>query len=522
MFNKRNKNSENQIAFMQRLINFGNSSVNENKINSTPIVEVKKQAADGKTYGIVREASKYYIMEAPVKDTEVLAEDFDYIGGFNNRKENAFSSFAKASNALDLKIMAINENVEKSKKVVVEKPIVKAEWEDSITEGMRKEIDRFKTITTNAARILKEEKGDIIPSTHTLPEAPAKNPSDEKVNAPYTDTAVADGDKDFKKEQTNHEKAGNPFVKDASVSDKDMEDTKNKKGGNGSVYTEKPQYVDTGVAGEHPSGGEVVHVNENKKTRVKLTLEQVLAWNDNKDYMDKSTETHIGSSAPYDEKPEQIVQEDVAVHNTDDQNNPTPGTGEAEQEKPYEVEVNEDYSFGDAEFDDGGFDDYPFPDEVDFETEGLPNLDDYNIPEIPTDKRALDTFKHDYDEFAAEQEKDIEPDENDEELEDEPDFELEYDDEEPEDIPESRHIRGRRVNETTLNDFGKTPGYRKVPMTTLPNVEVAKNARTWDDESAQGDEPFGKSKGDGAPFSILVDAITKEVYKAFYGDKKKS
>ena len=59
-------------------------------------------------------------------------------------------------------------------------------------------------------------------------------------------------------------------------------------------------------------------------------------------------------------------------------------------------------------------------------------------------------------------------------------------------------------------------------MTTLPNVEVAKNARTWDDESAQGDEPFGKSKGDGAPFSILVDAITKEVYKAFYGDKKKS
>ena len=143
------QSAEEQIATMQHLINFG---VNENSAKSSqPIVEFKKKAANGKTYGIIRESTKFYIMEAPQKDTEILAEDFDYIGGFNNRKENEYSSYSKASNALDLKIMSINETVDKSKRVNIEKPVVKSEWEDRITESMRKEIDRFKDITKNVA-----------------------------------------------------------------------------------------------------------------------------------------------------------------------------------------------------------------------------------------------------------------------------------------------------------------------------------------------------------------------------------
>lgn len=221
----RKQSPEEQIATMQRLIKFGMNE--DSSKTSKPIVEFKRKAANGKTYGIIREATKYYIMEAPQKDTEILAEDFDYIGGFNNRKENEYSSYSKTSNALDLKLMAINETVESKNKVIIEAPVVKSEWETQITEGMRKEIDRFKEINKNVSAILKEDKGiGQIPSEHTLPEAPDSNPSDKEVNAPFTDTAVAKGDKDFKKEEKNHEKAGTPFDKDGEVSNKEMQSDK--------------------------------------------------------------------------------------------------------------------------------------------------------------------------------------------------------------------------------------------------------------------------------------------------------
>ena len=152
----RKQSAKEQIETMQRLIKYGMNE--DTSRDSKPVVEFKRKAANGKTYGIVRESTRYYVMEAPQKDTEVLAEDFDYIGGFNNRKENEYSSYAKASNALDLKIMSINETVASKDRVIIEKPVEKADWENSITESMRSEIDRFKTITSNVAKILKEDK----------------------------------------------------------------------------------------------------------------------------------------------------------------------------------------------------------------------------------------------------------------------------------------------------------------------------------------------------------------------------
>lgn len=320
----RKQSAEEQIATMKHLINFG---VNENSSKSSkPIVEFKKKAANGKTYGIVRESTKFYIMEAPQKDTEVLAEDFDYIGGFNNRKENEYSSYAKASNALDLKIMSINEAVNKQDRVIIEKPVEKADWENSITESMRKEIDRFKTITKNVSKILKEDNGHgEIPSEHTLPEAPAKNPSEKEVNAPYTESGVANGEKDFTKEEHNHETAGTPYDKDAKSSvEKNMQSDKKPSVKTDAEYltNEETYEPDNNVASEHPSGGKVVRVNENKgkKIRLKLTEEQVLAWNDNKNYMDTSSDTHVGSSDPFvDVISEAVDADDVAGLDDDDE-----------------------------------------------------------------------------------------------------------------------------------------------------------------------------------------------------------
>ena len=77
---------------------------------------------------------------------------------------------------------------------------------------------------------------------------------------------------------------------------------------------------------------------------------------------------------------------------------------------------------------------------------------------------------------------------------------------------------------TRLNVFGKHPGYRKKPMTHPDNVEVAPNgARDWNDDSAKGEEPFGKQIGSSAPYdetvvNILTDMVYNHVKKVLRED----
>jgi len=522
------KSAEEQIATMQHLINYG---VNESTKNSQkPVVEYKRKAANGKTYGIIRESTKYYIMEAPQKDTEVLAEDFDYIGGFNNRKENEYSSYSKASNALDLKLMAINETVNKKDRIIIEAPKPKADWEDNITESMRQEINRFKTITANVATILKEDKGHgEVPSEHTLPEAPAQNPSDKKVNAPFVYSGVAKGEKDFKEEEHNHETAGTPFDKNGEITSEKMQSDKKPSGHGDETYKEKPKYgPKNNISAENPSGGKVVRVNENgNKIRLKLTEEQVLAWNDNKDYMDTSHGTSVGSSDPFTDElgadSNQTKAHTDPIHENDgksvvydypnDQNVPN-GTGDVDTEDgdPYielvcEVDSMDAAGFGDED------DDVPFPEvEDDLEDETMDDLEDGTDDEW---------YKGDEDEFEVELDEpnDDEAYNNDNlaglDLDNWADLGDDYED----DLYENRR---RRLSEDKLDVWGKHPAYRKKPMTLPPNKEVAINgAREWDDESAQGEEPFGKRIGSSSPFDKLVSQISEAVKKSLYGIKKK-
>ena len=102
-----NTNYSEEILKMRHLMNYG---MNENTNKSVkPIVEYHQQAADGQTYGILREGQKFYIMVAPKKDTEVLAEDYDYIGGFMNKKDYEYNSYAVASKQFDLKLQSIKD-----------------------------------------------------------------------------------------------------------------------------------------------------------------------------------------------------------------------------------------------------------------------------------------------------------------------------------------------------------------------------------------------------------------------------
>lgn len=492
---------ENELKTMQRLINYGNTS-GETKLNK-PIVEYQEKGADGKTYGIVKECNKYYIKVAPAKNTEVLAEDYDYIGGFMNKKENEYDSYTTASKHFDIKLRNISEALGKQKQTTRFQSSEPSEWQINETKEMRKEIERYNELVNNVDKILTEDKGFTM--SHTLPEAPAKNPSKEKVNTPFTDTAVAKGDKDLKDTETNYEKAGAPFTEDGKVDNKDMQSDKAPKSkGCGSVYCEKPKFAPKGaVAAISKEGGKTVKCNEGKTIR--LTEEQVLAWNNDKDYLDTSSDTEIGDSFPYEEE---IVGEECLAHKGDNQDCPKPGTTKGETAFPYEDSVNE----AEEEFEIDLGDDYDDVEpEEDFDDEDVEVEDDFS--------------------YDDEDDEEIEPTDDDIELEIEPKlktynsvYDL-YDDDDDygygggyDDFFESTRRRGRRVNETKLDVFGKHPAYRKKPMTTPANKEIDRWGRDWNDDSAKSEEPFGTKIGKGDPYTeevidILTDAIVSHLSK---------
>ena len=459
-------NNITELDRMKSLINYGKVEETTQSGAIIPRVEYSQKAADGKTYGIIRECNKFYIKVAPKKDTEVLAEDFDYIGGINNRRENEYATYAKASKQFDLKMMSINEA--HAVKVPVEqfKEQEESDWQINETKEMRSELNRFMQITNNVQSILSEDKQGFTMNHDKVPEAPASHPSDKKVNSPFTDTAVANGDKDFTKTATDPAKQGAPFDKDGEATNSDMQSDKKPTGKTDATYTEKAQYVpDNTVADKKPSGGKVVRVTEGKRT-LKLTEEQVLAWNKSKEYMDMSHGTEIGSTAPYEEAPfnekvnEDVVDvNDVAGMEMDNEDVPFPevadGGSYLQFEKDYDDFENND-----------GFD------------------DNYDLSDIDAENAA----KADMDD------------------------EFMFDD----DFNESKNHK-QQTNEDELHVFGKHPAYQKIPMTTPPATEVAPNgARDWNDDSVKSKKPFGRQIGSSAPFDekvldMLADSIMEKL-----------
>lgn len=84
----------------------GVSVINENVSRS--VVELTKIGPDGKAYGIVRENHEYYIKVSD-KTSNLVAEDFNYIGGLQNKKKEAHPSYAKATKHLNLNFKSLAE-----------------------------------------------------------------------------------------------------------------------------------------------------------------------------------------------------------------------------------------------------------------------------------------------------------------------------------------------------------------------------------------------------------------------------
>ena len=138
------KNMNGQFDRMKQLMGYG---LNESKKQPYTGVEYSKVAADGKLYGIVREGTKFYIKVSSKKDN-VLAENFEYIGGFRNRKDNEYSSFASAQKNFDFKLRSLAEAYGKGANIIVESwnPDRQEELTVEATEKMKREISRERQI----------------------------------------------------------------------------------------------------------------------------------------------------------------------------------------------------------------------------------------------------------------------------------------------------------------------------------------------------------------------------------------
>ena len=272
-----------QIARIQGLMTYGISNTSK----KTPVTE-SIEGPDGKVYAIIREGSKFYIKSA-TKGSELVAESFDYIGGFMNKKNNEFSSYNQASKNLELKVRSLNEAYGVNKTVELLNPDKKETLMVEMTESMKASLARYRQIMNNAAGIM-NESSTISSSNTGNPEAPKTTGFSPKLGEPFTDSAEAKLDKDLKATASDPEKQGEPF------GDKEKaEDYKD------------AQYVPSGsVANQHPSGGKVVRVNENEE--YEETIEECDEWG-SCGVPENGGVGEIGDDAPFTE----VVTEDSPV-----------------------------------------------------------------------------------------------------------------------------------------------------------------------------------------------------------------
>ena len=527
-----------QISRMKSLMNYGLQT--ESKKAPYSSVENQKLGADGNVYGIVREGTKYYIKSAPNK-ANLVKEDFNYIGGFRNRKDHEYSNFALAQKQFDLKMMSLKEaankqdfninswDLDKKENVVLE-----------ATDKMKKEILRERQIMKNAMVIAEKKK--------------------ECVNG-ICDKDIKDSQKD--NISTEVEECGDAATANAG-------------------YTNASIPKDSGLA----------------ESVVKE--EEVLGWNrGNDDYMDKSHGTEIGDSAPFDdaearniddgdkkvtktgEMKNGTVEEGASMHDADNQNTPTPGVGEIGDNQPFDGEKGKQIDeaiddFGPDEedggepigdelegegepIDDAGLEGEPIGDELgdeepvgdELEGEGddiyeddvesrldaMEELLSQIADMLGIGEPAVDDAEYGDDELFDDEEGDDFGAEDDFGGEEEDEFPMESRNRNGVQIYETKAyreaMRKQRVNEegmtpfkdagrvpqgnmNKLDDFGKHPAYQKKVM-ELPPKDLQEFPDYYDmnDDSVKNDTPYGEKIGDGAPFDIDPETIDNAIAEAF-------
>ena len=538
-------NFNDQLLRMKALMTYG--AVNEDtKHISSYNIEYKAKAADGKYYGIIRENSKYFVKVA-TPGKEMIAEDYQYIGGIQNKKNYEYNSYANALKQFELKLGSINEAYDEDRKVNVEAldPYKKEDLVIEGTEKMKNELARQRQIMRNACVIMNEATEIGSTPFKTQPEAEHDNSGDK--DYPFTKEGKPEEDRGaIKFDGGDPEKHSATFGPDSN----DVEDYDLDKGS-----TPK---VENSVASEKPSGGKVARVNESmeesgaacgmKECGSGMFAEE---GDENLELGDETADVPVdteelgaeegvdGEEAPEFDAEEGLGDDEEPEFGKDDEL----GDDEEDINLDDEDELDDEDDLDDDEFDFDDEDD-ELGDEEDLDD------DEFDFDDEDDELGAEDGLGDEEGEGFGEEpeEGDFEGDDSDELGDEEEDPEIELDEnvvkkfrklvrESIDEVVNQTRINEEKtakmnsivesvvndiLNEDELHVFGDHPGYRKKPM-TLPQTGEDKFQvnRDWNDDSVHSEEPFGKGKGDSTPFDQLVAQITDSVMKQINENKKK-
>ena len=521
---------EGALSRMKDLYTYG-KDLNESNKSSVYTLEYSAKAADGNTYGIIRECNKYYIKTA-TKGKERLAEEYNYLGGFCNKKNYEYTSYNSALKNFELKMASINEACDANVNIATLDPFKKGDFIVEGTEKMRNEIARQRQIMYNASMIMNEStdinvsrKNDVVKYDGKQPEAETGKKGtegmiDAKANPEYTGSKTNGVNKKVAPFNTNAPKCEDQLKESCACEG------------------------DSCSCGKD-WGSEGIGKGRDPKT-IGWDIDDQTQVNEEEDWASKGLPSTPGvgeadtdkNNMPFNkninEEDESVIDVDFGMEDDDLDAEEEMDDFDAEEEMD-DFDAEEEMDDFDAEEEMDDFDAEEEMDDLESETTEIESL----RAELESLRAEIERLKKG--DFEMEKELDGELDDEEEvddldtekEMndfdaeEDMGDFDAEedmddFDAEEDVDIvAESKKRIMNSIIESVVNDilnedelhaFGKHPGYQKKPM-ELPETGSDKNqwGEDWNDESVYSEQPFGTQKGNSAPFEKLVDSVTKTV-----------
>lgn len=552
MTNKINQNE--QLTRMKKLMTYGMQ--NESKSAPYSSVEYKKLGADGKVYGIVREGTRYYIKTAPQK-TNLVKEDFNYIGGFRNRMDNAYSNYALAQKQFDLKMMSLkeaanNHDIQVSSWDLGKKENIVVEASDK----MKKEILRERQIMSNA-KVIAEKKGAIccdepcLPKDNIKQEKPKQGNAKKAVKGEKPKLPKEMGEKTMTEQEVLGWNRKSPDMMDKSHGTKigdsapfDLNDSEAsaKELENGTVEEGKSMHDCDCQKCPKPGVNKVGSSKPfDKKTNKSLKEESEFddeenIENDEAD-IDNDLDDIDNNEADIDNDLDNIDSDETDIDNDLD-------------------DIDSDEADIDDDLDDIEDDDDIYEDDLVDRVDAMEELLNKIAEKLNVDTPEVDASEYEDDddlfgdEDNTEDEYELHLDDNDDFDSDEDDIDngddfdsdeddFDYNDEDDDMRQESRRYKGSRIYETKafrkamrarkvnealhLDDFGKHPAYQKKVM-ELPPKDMQEFPDYYDmnDDSIRSDAPYGSQIGSSKPFDIDVDSVDNAIDEAFRRLKKKS
>ena len=505
-----------QLSRMRALCTYG--TVNEDKKQSNYTLEYHATAADGKEYGIIKECSHFYI-KSTTPDKKNLAESYQYIGGWANKKNYEYESYNNALKNFELKLESINEAHDSKVNVETLDPFKKENLVVEGTEAMKNEIARQRQIMYNAAMLMNESADYAVKGGEACSTLQPESKTGEKGDK-AKGSKEAKADPNYKGSKIDLDKKAAPFEENpnginevARPNEGDFDE------GAKPFGTTQNGEADT----EHNNSPFAKNVNESEEDDKSEDVKDDDAIDDDFDF-------------DFDEEGEESFDDD--------------GADDEPVDDELATDTDLDAGVEDVDDDFASDDDVDFPsvgdgDELGGDSDLASKIADLEAQlaalkaqvedcdkDIAADDVAADDVTDDEvevnDDLAGEDGTDMEDDVDfgdEEDFEDEDDFEdfgedgeESFDDDEMYEAKKKvmdrivESVVRQALKEDELHDFGKHPGYRKKPM-DLPTTGQDKNEHGEDinDDSVHNEEPFGKQIGDGSPFNQLVDAVTKDV-----------